>query len=48
MNNMYGFTQLEAILYLILVFAPFLFIIVPTLICYKLTGKWWPKPKEEV
>lgn len=32
--NMYGFTPLEALLYLILVFSPFLFIIVLVLACH--------------
>lgn len=33
--------------FVILIFAPFLLIIVPTLLCYKLTGKWWPKKEAE-
>ena len=33
--------------FVILIFAPFLFIIVPTLVCYKLTGRWWKKPEAE-
>jgi len=38
--------DLVGLLFVLLIFAAFLFIIVPTLVCYKLTGKWWPKPEE--
>ena len=33
--------------FVILIFAPFLFIMVPALLYYKLTGRWWKKPEVE-
>jgi len=39
--------DLMGLLFVLLIFAPYLFLIVPTLLCYKLTGKWWPKKEDE-
>lgn len=39
--------DLVGLFFVILIFAPFLFLIFPALLCYKLTGKWWPKPEAE-
>ena len=47
MNNMYGFTPLETLLYLILVFAPFLFCMVPCLIYHGLWLLYHKLRKEE-
>ena len=37
----------SGLFFVILLFAPFLFLMIPTLVCYKLTGKWWPKQEED-